>query len=197
MKQFPASHLVPCRARLWALVFENPQAKVPLDLWWSLSVEFAAIMLDGNSLDCNLTADWVRLPGVRDWRALDGVHVSGGMDIVNASFYTEEHGPVVRSAVWIDRRHGATFRLRWSAVVDLSGWGDPHLEPTTTVNIDVPADFDGVFIYQGLLETESDTERAANRLASQFIDLKTLGPFEKWVNEFDVMQYRFPPMGGA
>lgn len=191
--RFPVEELRVRNATLWALIFENMLAGVPLGLTWSMMIEFESVVFADRTLDCSLSADWIRLPGVRDWRRIDGVEVVGGLDVIEASFYTLGHDSVTRSKVRFDRTRGESFRVRWEAETDLPAWRLPELEATTVVSVDCEAVFEGVFVHPSLVEHVEDVSRAARELATPFTDLSVLGDVRIFHNQLGVPQVVLPP----
>jgi hypothetical protein len=188
VKRFPSERLVPVTGRIGALLFENPNANVARDVYWSISIDFAPLTVDDEELECSASCEWLRL-GIRDWRALEGKVVEGG-DEVEASFYTFEHDPASRTRIEVSDREGETFRVRLSMEVDDPG-GD--FDPRLLVTADLRVPFEGLDVYFDIVPPSVGRAGDALRVATPFVDVTTLDEPRIHTNEFGVSAYRLRP----
>jgi hypothetical protein len=189
-RKFPTNLLEVRDAEISAHVFENAHTGLARALFWRISVEFQPMLHRGEEVDHLLMAEWVRFPGVRDWRRLDGVELAGGPDVIEASFYTGEHDPVTWSKLRFTHVGGAEFRINWDVVVDLRDWGGA---PDVAFSIECAAKYSGVYPSQGLVEREPSIAVAARAVVAPFMDLECCGEFESITNMCGVVQHRLPP----
>lgn len=189
---FPASSLRPRHAEISALVFENLSVGIPLGLYWSFRVEFEAIKYSKYEFNCNLSADWAKIPR-RDWRELAGWVVEGGNDVIDASFYTTGHDSATYTTICIGERQGARFAFDWQSRIDFLGWTGDDADPDLLVHARTTAAFTGVLVYTPLLRRFPSPREGAEGLLCQFIDRNAFGQLVNRSNEFGVDEWRLLP----
>ncbi|MCO4746039.1 MAG: hypothetical protein KC912_14685 [Proteobacteria bacterium] len=121
-------------------LFENVQTGLPRDIFWSFTLEFAPVDVDGEELQPALTIEWLTRP-LRQWRDLVGASWSGhfGSGTAECSVYLLEHicGEDFSLEV-LDWRRAETNRrdpsayvqlkVRASMTVDLAEGGDGAIQ---------------------------------------------------------------------
>jgi len=182
--------------QIGALLFENPKAGVARDVYWSVRIEFAPLLVADESgetdeLECSASCEWLRL-GVRDWRAIEGKVVEGG-DELEASFYTVEHDLSTRTRIEIGDRRGDTFRVKLSMEIDYPGhYG--KADPALPVTADVRVPFEGLDVYFGVVPGVEGRSSDALRAVAPFVDLSGFGEPRIHTNEFGISAYRLRPV---
>ncbi len=134
--RFPTERLRPRRGEIYAYVFRNNKAGLPLGVYWNFFLRFRRLRHRGDTLDIALLADWAT-PDVRDWRDLEGMALTGpAARVMEGSFYVGEHDPLTRMNIRIGERRGRAFRVHWDVTADFKGWfadeADPALRVTTS-----------------------------------------------------------------
>lgn len=193
MPDFFDERFVSQSAELHAVLFENSHVGVPLGVYWSIEIIFERTFVAGALCEPRLSADWIRLPSIRDWRQLSGVHVRGGPDVLDASVCTHEHDPVLESSLRVGDRARNEFAIDWEGTIDTRGWEEPAVGTTAHLRATTRATFVGVIIPDELAASVGGSTSEINRLAGQFIDLATLGPVRRTPNKLGHMWNLFPP----
>lgn len=190
---FPVHRLRPIKAEIWAVLFENSYANVPLGVYWSLAIRFERFEYFEQQIGCCLSADWIRLP-VRNWRALENRSICGDFNQVEASFYTGEHDPAVYSMVRLGTRRGTCFDLEWESIVNYPGFDPSDADPRLRVATSTQAEFEGVLVPMDMIASATDSCERAAELLSPFLELSAFGRPELRTNEFGAKSCTFPPM---
>ena len=189
---FPVHALKPRGGELWAVLFENPSARVALDVYWSAEIRFGPFDHYGEELGCLLSADWMRIP-VRDWRDLSGRVVEGPFDVVQTSFYTVEHDPAVSSRIAFGPRVGAVFDVQWSATIRFEEFHERDADPGLKVHAAAALPFSGILIPTDAVRGTDMTDARAEELLDGLIDRDRFGRLEHSRNSFGVEQWRLLP----
>ncbi len=120
----PVDRLIAKDGSIRAMVFENEFAGVERNMFWSVEINFAPVVYDGEEVQPSMSADWIVLP-VRDWRKLQGVTINGDRDTIEASFYVFEHDLAPWSEIAFGERHGRQFDVTFNMKVDILGLDEP------------------------------------------------------------------------
>ena len=178
-KRFPTERLRPCRGEIYAYIFENPLAGVPLGLYWNLFLPFRRLKYRDEMIDCALLADWAT-PDVRDWRDLEGTSLEGtAARMIEGRLYVGEHDPLTRIDVRIGERRGRAFRARWDVTAGFEGFFGDDADPALRVVSEAWMDFDGISIDRDLLPAEGSLKRHAASLAQKFVDVSAFGTLQR------------------
>ena len=195
MVKFPTAKLTPTGGSISALLFENPRANVPRDVYWSVSVRFAPIRYGApgqeQEFECEATVEWLRL-GLRDWRALEGVVIDGKSE-VSASFYVAEHDPAIETHLRLSGREGASFQVDMKLLVGFRGFFGEDADAALPVVAKLRLPFEGVKVHAGLLKPTLGREADATPLISPFVDVDAFSGVVTQTNKFKVSTYVLMP----
>lgn len=171
-KRFPVRSLVPESASIHGVLFKNRTAKVPLNIYWSFCVDFKPIEFMGETMQCSLMCEWVKLPHVRDWRELSIVDLLGGPADFDSTFYTVEHDPATSTHITISKRRATSFQLSWRSIIDYPGFSGEDADPALKVNAQCRAKFDGIYITEQFRGTKKVQKAKAMSVLEKFVDVK-------------------------
>ena len=116
---FPADKLTASGGEIYCHLFENPQAGVARNVYWSIRIDFHPIHYEGQDWRCSMTCEWLTWP-LRDWRELSGrsLNLNYGDRGSEASFYMCEHDLGKSTRLNIGPRAGSSFDVAMEMVVD-------------------------------------------------------------------------------
>ena len=175
--KFPSSSLKASGGAILCWIFENPQAGVARDLFWSFTVEFEPLHYCDDEWECSMCCEWLRWP-IRDWRTLEGQQFESDTlsesRAPEASFYMCSHDPARSVRLSVGERRGASFRVSLSMVVDFQGYagGDENPEMKVEAESDLP--FTGLIMMRDGLFPKPTTEAEADTIARNFMDIELL-----------------------
>lgn len=177
--RFPTERLRPRRGEIYAYVFRNNKAGLPLGVYWNFFLPFRRMRHRGDTLDIALLADWAT-PDVRDWGDLEGMALTGAAArMMEGSFYVGEHDPLTRMDIRIGERQGRGFRVHWDVTADFSRWFEGEADPTLPVVADAWMDFDGVTLNSGFLAHENAGTQEARDIYQKFVDVSAFGVLQR------------------
>lgn len=178
-KRFPTERLRPCRGEIYAYIFENPLAGVPLGVYWNFFLPFRRLKYCDEVIDCALLADWAT-PDVRDWRDLEGTSLEGtAARMIEGSLYVGEHDPLTRIDLRVGERRGRAFRVRWDVESRFAGCFGDDADPKLRVVSEAWMDFDGLLIGGGLLPAARSPRRQAIATLQKFVDVSAFGILQR------------------
>ncbi len=183
---FPVSALRPVGGSAYAHLFENPRVGVNRDLFWSFTINFAAVPLgsDADEFSPSLTVEWVRFP-IRDWQQVKGVSVSGayGDAGVESTFYVFEHSYAEQFALSVlqwrtvhrapDPRPHIQLLLQVELTVNYPGYDD-DADPNLSVGAECWVDFTGVSVRPDALTPKPEGPEETRRILEPFISTNSL-----------------------
>jgi hypothetical protein len=111
------TELVPLGGELHGRVFENVNAGVARQLYWSFMGEFAPIVIDESEWTPSVSVEWLTFP-VRRWPELDGAEladVRSPREIEALMYFMDFHQPADLLEFGLRRLSGRRFEI--SAVV--------------------------------------------------------------------------------
>jgi hypothetical protein len=190
--KFPAKKLVPAKATITAQLNGVPNGPRGVYLGFTTNIEFRPLEAEGDEMETSMGWDLMPIPGVRDWRKLEGVRVAGtnpgkdGKEALEGAFLLNEWDGAVESSLAIGRRRGPRFAIDAAMVVDFGGWGEGGEEPRMAVRAQTDAVFRGLWVPP---QTSKGGLEGAKRTAAAHMDLDALEePVEQGKGS-----YFFPP----
>jgi hypothetical protein len=192
MPKFPAKKLVPAKATITAQLNGVPNGPRGVYLGFTTNIEFRPLEYEDGEYEPSMGWDLMPIPGVRDWRRLEGVRVEGtnpgknGEPALEGAFLIHEWDGAVESSLSIGTRRGSRFAIDAAMVVDFSGCSGDDSEPTMPVRAKTDAVFRGLWVppqaYKGGVE-------GAKKAAAPHMDLDALeAPIDQGKGSFF-----FPP----
>jgi len=180
---YPADALTPAGGHCYAHLFENHRTGLPRNLYWSFTIDFADLIIDGERATPSLSVEWLVIP-LRDWSDLVGIHRSERVrqDVAGpeASFYLFEHHAAdefeLRVRGWRQARgHDSRnrdpieFNVEASLVVDIVGIDDipqreHHVGGAAWVT------FDGVVVRPDNLTPRPESNNMIREVLRPYID---------------------------
>ncbi|MBX3316567.1 MAG: hypothetical protein KF902_06855 [Phycisphaeraceae bacterium] len=178
-KRFPTERLRPRRGEIYAYVFENRRAGVPLGVYWNFFLPFRRLKYREEVFECALLADWAT-PDVRDWRDLEGSSLNGSAArMIEGSFYAGEHDPLTRIDVRVGERRGRAFRVRWDVEARFAGCFGDDADAKLRVVSEAWMDFDGISIGGDRLLTAGSPKQQAIALLQNYVDVSAFGVLQR------------------
>ena len=171
---------------IYAHLFENAEAGVERDIFWSITCPCAPIQYGGEEWTTSITCEWLAWT-LSDWTGLNGAGYESVKrpDLVECSFYLFEHHPVALQALTL---HAIPETDRFVVCIkgetDIGGFGE--LDGRYAFAAECEVEFQGLVVVPGNLypKPRSGQEAAA-----------TLAPFIKLANfqepEWDRFRYVF------
>jgi hypothetical protein len=97
----PTADLVAIGGEIYAHIFENPDAGILRNLFWSYTIKFKPIQYAREDRACSMTCEWVPW-SIQDWRELDSkcLNVGYGDDGTESTFYIVQHEIGTRKVNW-------------------------------------------------------------------------------------------------
>lgn len=192
MHTFRPQDLKSSGGTLYGHVFENAKTGAPRNLYWSISIDFLPVLLDGARWDASMSCEWLVWP-VQRWQDLDGAGLSSVRlpDSVEASFYIAEHHLGLISAISLRRRTGALFDVTASLTVDIE-LPDGTIVSGAEIHAAATATFEGIYVLPGNLSPQPNTPALAKAALAPFLSLADFAE-PKW----DRFRYVFEPLAGA
>jgi len=174
---FTLGKLKPTGGSLYGHVFENKATGLPRDLYWSLTIDFAELEMNGETWTPSLTAEWIVWPA-RRWVDLDGLGLADVRKpkLTEASFYGfGEHQQGDLRALNLTRGRGPAFKAQVELVLDLV---DDHGRRHRGVRIEATSRivFDGIYVLPDNLSPRPDSAKKAQAVVAKFLEPDTLEP---------------------
>ena len=152
---------------MFAVLFENDNVGVPLDVYWGVTVRFEPVSYEGVTGSPSMTCEWIPWDA-RTWRDLDGKSLScryGERDI-EASFYFVAHDTGETTDIDLRAINGQEFDVTMSMVVDFPGLTGEDANPEMLVTARTTLPFEGVWFRAG-----SGSDEKIKSIAGRFLDL--------------------------
>lgn len=173
-KKFPASLLSPVGGDIYAHIFENSAVGLPRGLFWSVTIEFGPILHGKEEFDCSMTCEWL-LPGIRDWRSLNGqdwAYLAEGESTVETSFYMTQHDEAELRKLTLKYKHENIIEVSMEMSVNFSGYFGGDEDPCMQVNAEkVELPLSNLIIVKGNLEPAPTSVEEAISIAAEYVDL--------------------------
>ena len=91
---FPADELTASGGEIYCHLFENPQAGVPRNVYWSIRIDFHPIHYEGQDWRCSMTCEW--LHGHYE----TGANCPGGHSISTMEIGDRRRASTCASTIW-------------------------------------------------------------------------------------------------
>ena len=186
---FTLGKLKPVGGSLYGHVFENRATRVPRDLYWSLTIEFAEIDMGYETWTPSLTAEWIVFPA-RRWLDLDGLGLADVRKpkLIEASVYAfGEHQLGDLRDLSLTRGRGPAFKAHVELVLDLVD-DEGRVQRGARIEATQRLDFDGILVLPDNLSPKPNSAKKAQAVVAKFLDTDTLEP-PVW----DEFRYVFAP----
>jgi len=183
---FPADKLTASGGEIYCHLFENPQAGVPRNAYWSIRIDFHPIHYEGQDWRCSMTCEWLTWP-LRDWRELSGrsLNLNYGDRGSEASFYMCEHDLGKSTRLNIGPRAGSSFDVAMEMVVDFAGYTGTDENPAMVVRgrATVPY-YTGVIVVPDNLSSRPNTPTEVSSAVAAYLDTMLLKAPERRSHAF-------------
>jgi hypothetical protein len=184
--KFPVDQLKCTGGVVYSHLFENVNAGIPRDLYWTIEFEFEPLIVEEEPWKVLACIEWLRLPDPRlqnlgSFRA----EFDDRDAIREASFYFVEH----RTQIDLDCTGGNKIRAALQMEIDLPGHLSFEATPGMQLAANAVLDYAGMIVVPSNLDLGDPSADEVTGIAGRYIDLANHSP-----PKFDSFRWIFKPI---